>query len=95
MVEALGYQLLASPALADHEHRAVERRGAAGTLDCIEEGKALADELFSAFHVPTVGVESHVLARCFAPFPISKMAEFRILAISVKLARSLYMEGQV
>ena len=45
MVETLGDQLLAGAALADHQHRPVERRGAARALDRVEEGQALADEL--------------------------------------------------
>ena len=52
MVEALGDQLLAGAALADHQHRPVERRGAARPLDRVEEGGGLADQLGVAFHSP-------------------------------------------
>src|SRR6478672_6326475 len=65
MVKALGNQLLTSPALADNEHRPVERRSPARPLDCIEEGKALADELVCPLHAPTVGGKSHHLASIF------------------------------
>ena len=37
MMQAFGDQLLAGAALADDEHRPVERRGAAGALDRVEE----------------------------------------------------------
>jgi hypothetical protein len=37
VVETLGDQLLAGSALTDHQHRPVERCGAAGALDRIEE----------------------------------------------------------
>ena len=50
VVQALGDQLLAGAALADDEHRPVERRGAAGALDRVEEGGGLADELGVALH---------------------------------------------
>ena len=50
MVEALGDQLLAGAALADDQHRPVERRGAAGALDRVEEGGGLADEMGVALH---------------------------------------------
>ncbi len=50
MVEALGDQFLAGPALSDHQHRAIERRGAARTLDRVEEGEARADELVASLH---------------------------------------------
>ena len=52
MVQALGDQLLAGAALADDEHRAVERRGAARALDRVEERQALADELIRPLHTP-------------------------------------------
>ncbi len=55
MVEALGDQLLAGAALADHQHRPVERRGAARPLDRVEEGGGLADQLGVAFHPQTLG----------------------------------------
>ncbi len=63
MVEALGDQLLAGAALADDEHRPVERRGAAGALDRVEEGGGLADEMGVALHCPNIGAFSHLLAR--------------------------------
>ena len=44
-MQSLGDQFLAGAALADDEHRPVERRGAARALDRIEEWKALPDEL--------------------------------------------------
>ena len=40
MVEPLGDQFLARAALADDQHRAVERRGAARPLDRVEKGQA-------------------------------------------------------
>ncbi len=49
-VEALGDQLLAGPALADDEHRTVERRRAAGPLERVEKGPRLADYLGCALH---------------------------------------------
>ena len=51
VVQTLGDQLLAGAALADHEHRSVERRGAARALDRVEEREALADELVRAFQL--------------------------------------------
>ena len=51
MVEALGNQLLARAALADHQYGAIERRGAAGALDSIEKGQARPDELRCPLHV--------------------------------------------
>jgi hypothetical protein len=82
MVQALGDQLLARAPLADDEHGPIKRRRAARALYRVEKCQALADELFSAFHSPTVGVESHVLARCFACFPNPKMADFRKSGVS-------------
>ena len=49
-VEAFGDQFLAGPALADHEHRAAHRRGAAGAFDCVEKRARLADELNLPIH---------------------------------------------
>ena len=54
-MEALGDQLLAGAALADHQHRPVERRGAARPLDRVEEGGGLADQLGVAFHHQRLG----------------------------------------
>jgi hypothetical protein len=68
VVETFGDQLLAGPALTDHEDGPVERRGAARPLDRVEEGKALANELVSPLHSPTVGGKSHELARIFSFF---------------------------
>ena len=50
-MQPLGDQLLARPALADDQHRPVERRRAAGALDRIEKGQALPDELRGALHL--------------------------------------------
>jgi hypothetical protein len=50
MVQSLGDQLLAGAALANHQHRPVERRRTARPLDRIEEGKALPNELIGPFH---------------------------------------------
>ena len=50
MVEAFGDQLLAGAALADHQHRPIERRGAAGALDRVEKGRGLADQMSIPFH---------------------------------------------
>ena len=41
---------LARAALADHQHRPIERRRAARDLDRVEEGARLTDELRCAFH---------------------------------------------
>ena len=53
VMEALGNQLLAGAALADHQNGPVERRGTARPLDCVEKGKALPDELFDPLHSPS------------------------------------------
>ena len=90
MVEAFGDQLLARAALADHKDGPVERRGAACPLDGVEEGVALSDELFGPFHVPTVGGESHHLARIFGLVSLAKLRFFSLFAISGKMARLLY-----
>src|SRR6478609_947915 len=50
VVKSLGDQFLAGSPLADHEHRAVERRSTARAFDRVEESEALADELFRPFH---------------------------------------------
>jgi hypothetical protein len=65
MVKSFGNQLLASAALADDEHWPVERRGAAGALDRVEEGQALANELLAPFHVIT----SRNLTDCWWQIP--------------------------
>ena len=78
MVEPLGDQLLAGAALADHQHRAVERRGAARALDRVEEREALADELVCPLHRSPIQIltdcwwESHDLARIFERFRTRK-----------------------
>ena len=51
VVKALGDQFLAGAALADHQDRTIERRGAARALDRVEEGQALPDELICPLHV--------------------------------------------
>jgi hypothetical protein len=74
-MEALGDQFLARPPLADHQHRAVQRGGAARALDRIEEGPGLADEL----HIP-------VHAAIWCNFPsFGKMYDPFILAFSYKI----------
>ena len=75
-MEAFGDQLLARAPLTDDEHGPIERRRTAPALDRVEKGQALTDELFSAFHVLTVGAESHVLARYFVRLFTSKTADF-------------------
>jgi hypothetical protein len=50
MVKSLGNQFLARAALADHQHRAVERRGAAGAFERVEKGGGLANYLGCALH---------------------------------------------
>ena len=49
-VEAFGDQFLAGPALADHQHRAVQRGRAAGAFERVEKGAGLADYLGLSFH---------------------------------------------
>jgi hypothetical protein len=101
MVKAFGDQLLARSSLADHEHGAIERRGAARPLDGVEEGKALADELVRSLHnlspnfCPTVGGISHHLARIFDVFAEGNRQFFRNSALSPAMARSLYVQVQV
>jgi hypothetical protein len=99
-MQALGNQLLAGPALADHQHWAVERSGTARPLDSVEKSEALADELFCAFHArskirPTVGGKSHQLARIFTLLDSEKWANSLNLDDSGILARLLYSKGQV
>jgi hypothetical protein len=64
-MQTLGDQLLAGAALANHEHWAVQWRGAARPLDGVEKGKALPYELIGPLHVRIVGVSHHPLARYF------------------------------
>src|SRR5690348_14839782 len=54
MVQALGDQLLARPALTNHKDGPVERRSTARPLDRVEEGKALPDKLVRPLHVPSL-----------------------------------------
>ena len=65
MVQALGDQLLAGAALADHQDRPVERRGAARPLDRVEEGQALPDELIGPLHATDCWWQIPLLARYF------------------------------
>ena len=95
-METFGDQLLAGAALADDEHWPVERRSAARPLDRVEEGQALADELFRPLHNwPTVGGKSHHLARIFTAFSLAKLRISRKFGVSEKMARLLYGLGQV
>ena len=64
-MQTLGDQFFAGTTFADHQDRPVERRGAAGTLDRVEKGQALPDELIGPFHPPICGVKSHQVARYF------------------------------
>jgi hypothetical protein len=96
MVQALRDQLLARSALADDEHRAVERRRTARPLDCVEERKALADELFRPLQGlsrrkiwPTVGGKSHHLARIFGSFPPVELRKSRKMCVSGNVAQLL------
>jgi hypothetical protein len=77
MVQALGDQLLAGAALADHQHRAVERRGAAGALDRVEKGSRLTDQLRRPLHVPQLGAACRLLARFFGRAARPKLANWR------------------
>ncbi len=88
-MQALGDQLLAGAALANHQHRTVERSGAARALDRIENDVALPDECITPLHAPTVGDKHHLLARYFAlPF-VENTGFSRWGANITKLARSL------
>ena len=49
-VQALGDQFLAGAALADHQHRPIERGGAAGAFERIEKGGRFPDEIRFALH---------------------------------------------
>src|SRR5688572_22891895 len=53
-MESLCDQLLAGAALADHQHRPVERRGTARPLDRVEERGGLADQMGIALHYPAL-----------------------------------------
>ena len=101
MVKALGDQLLAGAALADDEHRPVERRGAARPLDRVEKGQALADELVCPLHAPIKSgrllVANPTIWQGFsARLPARKSTNFReIQAFPRNLARLLYSIWQV
>ena len=94
MVQTFGDQLLARPPLANDEHRAVERRGAARPLDRVEKGKALADELVCPLHAPTVGGESHHLASIFTPISLENQMISEMSGISENMARDLYCQSR-
>src|SRR4051812_8265656 len=53
-VEALGNELLAGAALADDQHRTVERGRAAGALEGIEKRARLTDDLGCPLHGETL-----------------------------------------
>ena len=88
-------EFLAGPTLADDEQRAIERRGAARTLNRVKEGQALADELFCSLHAPTVGGKSHHLARIFTDISASKNRIPLNFNIFDNVARILYDLKQV
>jgi hypothetical protein len=50
VVKTFGDQFLAGAPLANDEHRPIERRGAARSLDGVEERKALTNELLASLH---------------------------------------------
>jgi hypothetical protein len=50
VVQTFRDQFLAGAPLADHQHRAIERRGTARPLDRVEEREALPDELVRPLH---------------------------------------------
>ena len=90
MVEALGDQLLAGAALADHQHRPVERRGAARPLDRVEKGQALPDELIRPapcadcwWQIPSFGKDFH------ADFAAKNQRILQNSGVSANLARLL------
>src|SRR5687768_18282045 len=89
MVEPLGDQLLAGAALADYQHRAIERRGAARALDRIEKRKALPDQLTDPLHMPTVGGKPHLLARYFNGFSAENCHFLQLSEIFGRLAHLL------
>jgi hypothetical protein len=55
----------------------------------------LTDELLRSLHTPTVGGESHHLARIFSCLTEGKWLFFRVTATFKKVARLLYGLGQV
>ena len=76
-------------ALANDQHGAIERRGAARALDRIEKRKALPDQLTDPLHVPTVGGKPHLLARCFNGFSAENCGFLQLSEIFRGLARLL------
>ena len=85
----------------DDEHRPIERRRAAGPLDRVKEGQALADEGFRTVHDsrskiwPTVGGKSHHLARIFKRLDQAKERKLGKMTLSGKVARPLLSGRQV
>ena len=67
VMQPLGNQLLAGAALADYQHRAVERRGAARPLDRVEKGQALTDELIGPFHAANMWWQIPPSGKIFRP----------------------------
>ena len=61
-MEAFGNQFLARTALADDQHRALQRGRAAGPLDRIEKGERLPDELVLPLHTPQYSATAQALA---------------------------------
>src|SRR5437868_5748118 len=94
MVQALGDQLLAGAALADDQHRPIERRGAARPFDRVEKGQALPDELIGPLHVRLVGDSHHRLARCFDIESAENRRFFDCSCIFDTLARNLKENSQ-
>jgi hypothetical protein len=80
-VQALGDQFLAGAALADHQHRAAHRRGAAGAFHRVEKGGRLADELISPLHGPEYSEfrrKLAILTKWQEP-PIAQPVDFLVL----------------
>src|SRR4051812_15272301 len=96
MVKTLRDQFLARTPFTDHQHRPVERRGAARALHRVEERQTLADELVRPLHNlsfriwPTVGGKSHDLARIFMLISPANGMNLRNSTVFQILARSLY-----
>ena len=101
MVKPLSDQFLAGAAVADDEHRAVKRRGTAGSLDRIEEGQALPDKLIRSLHGlnskirPTVGGKSHHLASIFDMRRVGNRVIYLLSVISCSLAWIVNKKVQV
>ena len=101
-MKTFGNQLLARPALADDEHGPVERRRAAASLDRVEEGEALPDELIRPLHpsfdqkFDRLLVANPTIWQGFSTFyHVPKRRFSRKIRHSAKLARLLYGEWQV